>query len=181
MSITESSITLNFPDNNFFRFEDCQGHRNLNNIKEMDVCWYEQATDTLFIIELKNWENNILIEENDPTFSIEEIEKKKRSISNYRIEELWKKSVDSVCMFMSILLGKPYSVQIQACAPFHITQKTKIRLLSIINWTSSDPTYIAAINDKYKSKFKSYAKLYDITSYHVLTKAQASEIYNWVS
>ena len=37
MAITESSITLNFPDNNYFRFEDCQGYKDIqDNLKEMD-------------------------------------------------------------------------------------------------------------------------------------------------
>lgn len=56
MSITESSITLNFPDNNYFRFQDCNGYKTIqNNFKEMDACWYDQASDILYIIELKDW------------------------------------------------------------------------------------------------------------------------------
>jgi hypothetical protein len=182
MSITESSITLNFPDSNFFRFEDCQGYKAIqNNFKEMDVCWYEQATDTLYIIELKNWENNNLNEEKDGTISLEEIGKIKKKISSYRIDNLFKKSIDSVSMFMSILLEKPYSSTIQSCSPFTITQTTKIKLLSIINWTSADPTYIATINSEYKSRFKPYAKLYDIKTFVVMTKQQATQVYNWIS
>ena len=180
MTITESGITLNFPDNNFFRFENCLGHRNLQNIKEMDVCWYEQATDTLYIIELKGWENNNLIEENDPNVSAETIEANKKGISVHRINDLWKKSVDSVSMFMSILLNKPYAATIQACSPFTITHNTKIKLLSIINWTNPDLTYIANVNSEYKSRFKSYAKLYDIRTFVVMTKSQAAQIFSWV-
>ena len=181
MTISESNITLTFPDNNYFRFEDCKGHKNLQNIKEMDVCWYEQATDTLFIIELKNWGNNNLNEEIDSTFSPEKIEEMKMGISKYRIDELFKKSVDSVCMFMSILLEKPYSEHIQACSPFIITRTTKIKLLSIINWTASDSSYISSINTAYKSKFNSYAKLFDIKYYLVITKEKAIEKFDWIS
>lgn len=38
MIITESAITLNFPDNNYFRFQDCEGYQALSghNFKEMD-------------------------------------------------------------------------------------------------------------------------------------------------
>lgn len=37
---TESNITLNFPDANFFRFANCNGYTALsgNHFKEMDVC-----------------------------------------------------------------------------------------------------------------------------------------------
>ena len=179
--ITESAITLNFPDNNYFRFENCEGYKLIkNNFKEMDVCWYEQASDTLYIIELKDWGNNTLKEENDPNVSAEQIEHMKKGISADRINNLWKKSVDSVSMFMSILLNKPYAANIQACSPFTITHTTTIKLLSIINWTSLDPTYISTINSEYKSRFKSYAKLYDITTFAVMTKKQASEKFSWI-
>jgi len=177
---TESNITLNFPDSNFFRFEDCSGHNRLDNIKEMDVCWYQQTTDTLYIIELKDWNNNILLEESDPSYSIENTEEMKKDISSYRIRELWKKSLDSVCMFMCIALGKPYSTQIQSCSPFTIKPTTQIILLSIINWTDPDNTYIFNINTQYKSKFNSYAKLFNIKVFLVLTKVQAKEKFNWI-
>lgn len=122
MPITESGITLNFPDNNFFRFEDCQGYKEIqNNFKEMDVCWYEQTTDTLYIIELKDWHDGKLIEENDPTISSQKIIEMKESISKSNINILVKKSIDSVSMFISILLGKPFSQKIELCTPFTIT------------------------------------------------------------
>lgn len=181
MTITESSITLNFPDNNFFRFENCNGHKQLNHIKEMDVCWYDKAEDILYIIELKNWENNRLIEEDDLTISKEVIDKNKKNISEHRVNELWKKSLDSVCMFTSILLKRPFSSEIQQCSPFTITAKTTIILLSIINWTEIDSTYISMINAAYKSKFNSYAKLFGIKTFLVLSKKQASNKFSWVS
>lgn len=44
MPITESSITLNFPDNNFFRLGECDGYKKIqNHLSEMDACWYEQV------------------------------------------------------------------------------------------------------------------------------------------
>jgi hypothetical protein len=182
MAITESLITLNFPDNNFFRFQDCQGYKDIqNHFKEMDACWYEQATDTLYLIELKNWGNNILDEESDPSVSAEDIAKMKKGITEHRIKELFKKSMDSVCMYMSILLNKPYSSNIQACSPFTITETTQIKLLSIINWTNVDTTYISAIKSEYQSRFKSYAKLFNIKTFVVMTKAQASQRYDWIT
>jgi hypothetical protein len=181
MTIQESSITLNFPDNNCFRFENCKGHKDLQFVKEMDACWYEQVTDTLYIVELKNWENNNLNEENDPNFSAEKIQAMKDGIKYSRIEQLFEKSLHSVCMFMSILLEKPYSANIQACSPFLITKTTKIKLLTIINWTSNDVSYIATINAAYKSRFKSFAKLFDISAFLVMTKEQAAQRFSWVS
>lgn len=177
---TESKITLNFPDDNYFRFENCIGHKNLSHVKEMDACWYDINNDILYIIELKNWENGKLTEEDDPNITKSEIEKIKKDISSYRVEELWKKSLDCVCMFSSILLKKPYSFEIQKCSPFTITNETTIKLLSIINWTDIDSLYIADINAQYKSKFNSYAKLFGIKTFLVLPKNKASELFDWI-
>lgn len=181
MPITESSITLNFPDNNFFRFQDCKGYRDIqNNFKEMDACWYEQTTDTLYIIELKDWGNGKLNEEEDPSVSELKIKEMKEGISKSNIQVLVKKSIDSVSMFMSILLERPYSVNFQNCSPFTISKTTKIKLLSIVNWTNPDTAHIAFINSEYKSKFMPYAKLYDIKTFVVLTKNQAAQKFDWV-
>lgn len=182
MPITESSVTLNFPDNNYFRLGDCDGYKAIqDNFAEMDACWYDEASDILYIIELKNWENNSLTEESDPSYTPEQIQRMKEGISNYRIGNLLKKSVDTTCMFMSILLGKVNGNKIQQCSPFAITNNTTIKLLSIINWTDADSTYISNINTQYKSRFNSYAKLFDIKSFSVLTKDKASALFTWIS
>ncbi len=182
MPITESSVTLNFPDNNYFRLCDCDGYKAIqNNFAEMDACWYDQTNDILYIIELKNWENNSLAEETDPNYTHEQIQVMKEGISKYRIRNLVKKSVDTSCMFMSILLRKTSGNRIQQCSPFTISNNTTIKLLSIINWTEADSTYISTINTQYKSKFNSYAKLFDIKTFIVLTKVKASELFTWIS
>jgi hypothetical protein len=182
MPITESGITLNFPDNNYFRLEDCDGYKKIqSNFSEMDACWYDQVNDTLYLIELKDWGNNNLQEENDPDFSETKISEMKEGISKHRIYNLLKKSIDTTCMFMSILLGKPYAANIQACSPFTITNKTKVNLLSIINWTDADSSYISNINTVFKTKFHSYARLFDIKAFLVLTKEKAAEKFDWIS
>lgn len=182
MAITESSITLNFSDTNFFRFEDCKGYKDIkNHFKEMDACWYEQATDTLYIIELKDWGDGKLDEESNAGIPKEEIERLKRRITESRIATLVKKSIDSVCMFMSILLEKPYSSNIQACSPFTITKNTKIKLLSIVNWTDNDVTYIDSIYSEYKSRFRPYARLYGIQTFVVMTKEKAAQTFSWIT
>lgn len=182
MPITESSITLNFPDNNYFRLGDCDGYKAIqNHFAEMDACWYDEVNDVLYIIELKNWGDNSLDEEFDPSYTPEQIQAKKEGISNYRIRNLVKKSVDTTCMFMSILLEKENGNRIQNCSPFTISKKTTIKLLSIINWNDADSTYISTINTQYKSKFNSYAKLFDIKAFLVLTKDQAAKKFTWIS
>ena len=109
------------------------------------------------------------------------VEKMKQGISDYRIGKLLKKSVDTTCMFMSILLGKEIGNKIQQCSPFTISTATSIKLLSIVNWTDPDSVYISMINTAYKSKFKPYAALFGIKSYLVLPKDEASKRFAWIS
>ena len=180
MTISESSITLDFPDSNYFRFQDCQGYKSLDNLKEMDACWYETSTDTLYLIELKDWGNANIDEENNPSISRDEIDEIKTGITKHRLFELWKKSVDSTSMFLSVLLDTPYSLQIKACVPFSISKKTNIKILSIINWTDTDISYLSNIHAEYKSKFKPFAKLFNIKAYVVMSKYQATQQYDWI-
>ena len=60
------------------------------------------------------------------------------------------------------------------------TNNTTIKLLSIINWTDINSTYISTINTQYKSEFNSYAKLFDIKTFLVLKKDKASELFTWI-
>jgi hypothetical protein len=55
-----------------------------------------------------------------------------------------------------------------------------ITLLSEINWTNPDVTYIAAVNTEYRSRFASYAKLFDVNAYVVMTKDKASQTFSWI-
>lgn len=182
MPLTESSITLNFPDNNYFRLCDCDGYKRIqNNLSEMDVCWFDATNNILYLIELKDWKNNILIEEADSEISSEKISEMKKGISKHRIKILVKKSIDSTCMFLSAFLNKPSGKRIMACAPFTISNTTRIMLLSIINWTDTDLSYIATIHSEYQSKFVPYARLFEINTYLVLTKEQAKKHFAWIT
>ena len=181
MPYTESSITLNFPDNNYFRLSECDAYKKLNHIREMDFCWYDKDKDKLYLIELKDWGNASIDEENDSSVSNEEIEQIKQGITNYRIENLLEKSLDTLCIFSSILLNRPTGRRINNCAPFDITVNTEIILLSVINWNMPDFSYVSDINSAYRSRLNSYAKLFGIKKYQVLTKQIASDIFDWIT
>jgi len=180
MVFTESSITLEFPDDNYFRICECPAYKKMQHIREMDFCWYNQNDNKLFLIELKNWGNDSIDEEQDINIEQEKINEIKEGIYKYRIRNLLEKSLDTLCIFSSILLGRPLGNRINNCAPFNINTDTEIILLSIINWSSSDDSYISNINTAYRSKFNSYAKLFGVKSYYVLTKTLASDTFQWV-
>lgn len=118
MSFTESSITLDFPDTNHFRLSECDGYKSLQNIREMDFCWHHENEDILYLIELKDWGNESINEESDPSFSDDDIEEKKRGIATYRVRNLVEKSIGTLSMFSSILLNRSAGRRINDCAPF---------------------------------------------------------------
>ena len=54
---TESGITLDFPTDNWFRFEKTEPHKSIScfNFKEMDACWIDYADGKFYAIELKDY------------------------------------------------------------------------------------------------------------------------------
>jgi hypothetical protein len=183
MAITESGITLTFPDHRFFRFQDCSGYKAIqNHLKEVDACWYNQEADELYLIELKQWTTGRLREEDDPDYTPTGIATLKNRISESQVDRLIKKFVDSISMFHSVLLGKPHGrQQIQPCMPFTITPETKVILLCIVDWTDPDPMYIMALNDRFKEKCLPYSKLHGMKNLGILQKSIACQHFNWIS
>jgi len=81
MSITESEITLNFPDNNFFRLCDCSGYKSIqNHFMKEDKSDYINKIKLLMKYLNYNVENNKLNEEKYPKFSKDEIKEKKGNL-----------------------------------------------------------------------------------------------------
>lgn len=180
MHLKESSITLEFPDNNYFRICDCKEYRKLNGIREMDICWYDKNENKLFLIELKDWGNASIDEEGDKSIPQNIIDEKKKGIEKYRVKNLFEKSIDSMSIFSSILLDRSCGRRIQNDIPFEIDSETKFILISIVNWSDNDESYISNVNTSYKSKFNSYAKLFGVTKYLVLTKRIAMKYFSWI-
>lgn len=131
----------------------------------MDACWYDTQANVLYMIELKDW-------------TIADLSQ--TPYTEQRIWDLVKKSVDSVNMLASILLGKPHAVNFLPCIPFAINVNTTIKLMSIIHCNDQDQPLIASINQEYKTRFNSYAMLFDIRSFFVMTHNQAIARFDWI-
>jgi len=107
---TESSITLDFPDSNFFRFSNCRGYTALsgNNFKEMDACWYDTTSNLYWLIELKDFTSAAL----STSQNVED-----------RAWNLLKKAVDSLCIFCPQNMRiRMISVLIHACLQLLISK-----------------------------------------------------------
>lgn len=155
----ESNITLNFPDNNFFRFADCEGYRVLSgyNFKEMDACWYDNTHNLYWLIELKDFTNAAL----DNHQNVES-----------RAWNLLIKAVDSLCMFLSC--KHTYTYSINQCLPFVPDLQTEFKFISIVHCNPAQAGDVQLINNSFRSKFKPYALLFGITHYAVMEHSLAT-------
>ena len=152
---TESNITLNFPDGNYFRFSVCPGYTALsgNFYKEMDGCWYDVNANVYWLFELKDYSLASLI-------PIESVEKKAWDIT--------KKSIDSLLMFLSNKHNYPYGVNLDACFPHKPDNDTQFKLVTVIHCDASQKADVQLINEKFKRRFKPYATLFNVINYSVM-------------
>jgi hypothetical protein len=157
---TESNITLNFPDTNFFRLADCGGFRKLSghNFKEMDACWYDAADNTYWLIELKDFSADLA---NGNTIET-------------RVWDIVKKAVDSLSMFLSSKHGYPYgTADLLPCMPVATNAATQFKLFTVVHCPPSNKGDIQLLHNSFRAKFLPYARLFGITNYGVLEHSQA--------
>ncbi|MFN0036810.1 MAG: hypothetical protein ACKVUS_17245 [Saprospiraceae bacterium] len=157
---TESSITLNFPDNNFFRFSTCQGYTSLsgNHFKEMDACWYDAAGNFYWLIELKDYSLASIA-------AAETIEQKAWDIV--------KKAVDSLSMFLSSKHRYGYAANLDPCFPKAPDAKTQFKFVTIVHCDTSQIGDVQLLHNSFRSKFKPYANLFGINYFAVVEHTQA--------
>jgi len=163
MPFTESGITLNFPDSNYFCFENCFGFQTLSafHFKEMDACWFDTENRILYVIELKDFTNA-------------DIEDKDKDIAKKRVWNLVKKSVDSLCMFLAILNNTQFSTKISSCLPPNIKlQDFSIKFIHIINCLDKQEG-VQFLRDDFIQKIKPYQMLFDF-KFSILTYQQAKK------
>ncbi|QZE13283.1 hypothetical protein K4L44_11875 [Halosquirtibacter laminarini] len=163
---TESGITLNFPDTRWFRFQDLDVYKQLSgfNFKEMDACWYDTRQDKLYLIELKD-------------FNDDDIKNKKNATN--RIDNLIKKSLDSLQMILSYQQSRPLGAQLLQSNQIKVTQDTTLLFVSILNVLQSQEPDLSFIRERFKSKFRAYEKLFDLKS-TVMSYTKAKSNFDFV-
>jgi hypothetical protein len=166
MPFTESGITLHFPDLNYFCFENCEGYQKLSgfHFKEMDAGWFDIESNTVYLVELKDFTNAGL-----------------RDNIETRVWDLVKKSVDSCVMLASVLIGTDVGKNILACLPSQPFNFKQVKLIHIIKVNDNQAADIIMIRDSFNDKFKAYKNLFGLKSCSVLTYEQAKRhLADWV-
>lgn len=159
---TESGITLAFPTDKWFRFEKSDFYSPISgdNFKEMDACWLDVDNDICYLIELKDYTAANLSDNVDK-----------------RIYNLWKKSVDSLQMINSALQKTSKGVTLANEIGFEMKSHYIYKYMSIIKINPEQKTYLSFMKDKYKSLFKSYATLFGISNYSLISYDAALELF----
>jgi hypothetical protein len=160
-TFTESNITLNFPDTNFFHFSSCKGYKALsrNHFKEMDACWFEANNNLYWLFELKDY--------SAASLALPETMEKKSW-------DMVKKAIDSLCMFLSSKHAYPYALDLNPCFPPPLpTSTTQFKFVTIVHCNEEQKADVQLINEKFKNKFRPYAQLFGITNYSVVEHSAA--------
>lgn len=166
MIITESSIKLNFPDENFFRFQDKKIYKKLSgfSFKEVDACWLDKTKNIFYLIELKD-------------FTKGNIENK--NTRENKIWELVKKSLDCLQLLLSKKLNTNYFQKFKGEDTFDFPNDAQLFFITIIYIKKSQREYLGFIRDAYKNKFQAYQKLFNLKC-TIISREKAVERFSWI-
>lgn len=153
MIIEEHGITLEFPDNNFFQFQNCSEYLRISGdgVKEMDVCWLESEKNILWIIEMKAFHNP-----DNPKHAPTDL--KDQNIIDIKLRELYTKSIHTLCMLETNRSGT------QNCLTGPINHDTDFKLIHIISVVPGQETFLAQMKDKLKDMLKPYLRIFRVST-----------------
>lgn len=157
----ESDITLDFSGIDHFRFETCQGHRNLAHIKEIDFAWWDQGREALFLMELKR------------------ISAKRLGSGRSRnlLDNLWKKSIDTLYMISSVWHQTEGSQELAECFPQNAVQPCPIYIFHLVYCDASAEPLLLPFNERLRQMINSYTQLMDVHTFTVISYRQAKKLF----
>ena len=163
---TESGITLDFPTQDWFRFEKSQPYAGISgyHYKELDACWVKDMNTgyaIFYAIELKDY----------TSCSIDS--------SKERIFDIVKKMVDTIQMFLSARYQNEFGQELEhekhvnlhdglSCAQF----------ITIVKIHQENAPLFQALKDECLRHLKGYGKVWDNIQFHILTYTQAQRYFS---
>ena len=161
----ESGVELDFPDGKWFMFCDLPSYRRLSGykFKEVDACWQPESREMFYLIELKDYSTeNALTKEN----------------AESRIDEIVKKSVDSLQMTLSMIFQTQYgkSLETESGIDLH-SQQQQLYLIFVIRENPDNILMLSTLKDVCKRHFMPYVRLWGRIKYNILTYSQAKKYF----
>lgn len=161
----ESGVELDFPNGKWFRFYDLPSYRKLSgyNFKEVDACWQPESRELFYLIELKDYSTgNALTKKNVES----------------RIDEIVKKSVNSLQMTLSMIFQTQYgrSLEKESGIDLH-SQNQRLRLIVVVCENPENILMLNSQKDVCQRRFLPYVRLWGGIEYHILTYSQAKKYF----
>lgn len=157
MPHSENGVTVHFPDNNYFFFGNCPAYKSISpyGVKEMDVCWLDNAANILWCVELKAFDHPI-----NPLFASHDLSN--ASVINYWIDELYKKSLHTLCML------ETNRSNTQSCIVQGIEDQIVFKLVHLINVLPGQETLLQYVQDQLNAMLKPFIAIYKVESLVVI-------------
>lgn len=159
----ESGITLDFPTEDWFRFERTEPHKSIScfNFKEMDACWIDYEDKKFYAIELKDY---------TATGSLE------LANSANRKWNITKKVIDTMQMFLAAKYQSAFGQILESEKNVDLHSSClEAYFITIINVAESSKGYMGAFKDDCLKTLKGYTKVWDNAHVTVMTYEQAKQ------
>jgi len=171
MPLSEHGVTVHFPDNNYFQFGGCNAYNGLggHGVKEMDICWLDKANNVLWAVELKAFDNpaNAKHIKNDL---------KTIDIVEYWINELYKKTVHTLCML------ETNRSNTKSCLVAGISDTTIFKIVHLINVIPGQESYLTFMKDELTVRLKPLLAIFRVDSLAVVpyNTAKGGALVSWI-
>jgi len=167
MKINEPGFEIDTNNYPSFRFEELTAEMRFShlNFDDMDIAWFQENTNTIYICEFKSLTKNI-----------DDIDRGYKRIIN----ALFTKSVPVACMIASIKYKLGILDFKLTCLPKEILQNTdyKIEMYHVIKHPQIND--LSAINDALSNRFRPYKMLFQINEFAVISGNQAERKFSGI-
>ena len=168
---TESGTTLEFPSENWFRFQQSKPYCDVSGFgfKEMDACFLEtkgDGTKVFYAIELKDFTETNSLEESNMT---------------KRIWDIVKKNVDTLQMYLSAKYQQQFGIELENVKSVDLhTNMDRAIFVTIVNVKPENVQLLQALKDKCQSKLCAYSRVWDGVVFTLMSGEQAKRRFTFV-
>lgn len=155
---SESGLTINLPNQDYFRVSDCQTWRkklNSLSLKEMDFGWWDTTTNQIYFLEVKDF-----TQLNHPK------SRKPKKLQDF-IKDFVTKATDTLFLLAGVWLssskGKSMRDELLTTCPNFPTSLSKIKLIFVVKTTDLSPgIWIADLNNEIRNQLRGRVILFDL-------------------
>lgn len=156
--IAENGVQVQFMDSNYFEFAKCAAYTAMKakGVKETDVCWFDVKNDTLWLIELKAFDNPANPKYQQQDLTIQEI-------VTHWLDELTTKSIHATAMLLTNRSNT------QSCVPHQVTTNTKIKIVHLVKVMKGQDEYLSPMQDVLRHNLKPYSAIFKIDNIGIIS------------